>query len=44
MAFARAVATRVAYMEAGRIAYEDAPGPFFDRPGSERLKEFLSRM
>lgn len=44
MGFARAVATRVLYMEAGRIAYEDAPGGFFDQPGSERLRAFLSRV
>ena len=40
MAFARAVATRVVFMEAGRIAWQDAPGPFFASPGNERLQEF----
>ena len=44
MAFARAVATRVVFMEGGRIAWQDAPGPFFSNPGSERLREFLGRV
>jgi ABC-type polar amino acid transport system ATPase subunit len=42
MAFARAVASRVVFMEAGRIVWEDAPEPFFEQPGHERLKDFLS--
>jgi ABC-type polar amino acid transport system ATPase subunit len=42
MAFARAVATRVVFMEAGRIVYEAAPPSFFDAPANERLREFLS--
>jgi ABC-type polar amino acid transport system ATPase subunit len=43
MAFARAVATRVVFMEAGRLVFEGPPTAFFDHPGNERLREFLTR-
>ncbi len=43
MAFARAVATRVVFMEAGRIAWQDAPEAFFSNPGNPRLREFLGK-
>ena len=43
MAFARAVATRVVFMEAGRIAWQDAPAAFFSNPGNPRLREFLGQ-
>ena len=42
MAFARAVASRVVFMESGRIVWEGAPESFFEQPGHERLREFLS--
>jgi ABC-type polar amino acid transport system ATPase subunit len=44
MGFARAVGTRVAFMEKGRIAYQDAPGPFFDSPRNDRLQAFLGQV
>ena len=44
MGFARAVADRVLFMEAGELAYQDAPAAFFSRPGSERLKAFLGQV
>ena len=44
MGFARKVAGRVVFMDRGRIV-EDAPSAaFFDRPGSERARQFLSRI
>jgi len=41
MAFARAVATRVVFMEAGSVAWQDAPEPFFSNPANARLRTFL---
>ena len=43
MAFAREVADRVVFLDAGRII-EDAPArQFFEAPGEERTREFLAR-
>jgi ABC-type polar amino acid transport system ATPase subunit len=44
MAFARDVATRVMFMDEGRIVEEATPHEFFENPKSERLKNFLSRV
>lgn len=44
MAFARAVAHRVIFMDQGEVVYEDAPAPFFDAPRNERLKTFLGQV
>lgn len=41
MAFARAVADRVIFMDGGRIVEEADPDSFFDNPQSDRLKRFL---
>ncbi|MCQ8779962.1 amino acid ABC transporter ATP-binding protein, partial [Escherichia coli] len=38
MGFARAVADRVIFMDAGEILCEDAPAAFFDAPRHDRLK------
>jgi ABC-type polar amino acid transport system ATPase subunit len=43
MAFAREVADRCVFMEAGRIVEEGPPGEFFARPRTDRLRAFLSR-
>ena len=44
MGFARHAAGRVLFMDAGRIV-EDAPSAaFFERPGSERARNFLARL
>ncbi|HKH07489.1 MAG TPA: peptide ABC transporter ATP-binding protein, partial [Agromyces sp.] len=43
MAFAREVADRVVFLDAGRII-EDAPArEFFDAPRQARTREFLTR-
>ena len=44
MGFARHVADRVAYMEAGRIVEEGSAEAFFTRPQSEGARHFLSRV
>jgi len=44
MGFARAVAHRVAFMDAGELVYQDSPQRFFDAPGSERLQAFLGQV
>jgi ABC-type polar amino acid transport system ATPase subunit len=44
MGFARAVANRVVFMDAGEIVYADAPQAFFEAPRNERLKTFLGQI
>jgi polar amino acid transport system ATP-binding protein len=42
MAFARAVADRVIFLEGGHIVEDSDPKQFFDSPATERAKKFLS--
>ena len=44
MRFARDVASRVLFLEGGRIAEEGTPMAIFGAPKGERLKEFLSQV
>nr|WP_206675511.1 amino acid ABC transporter ATP-binding protein [Solimonas terrae] len=44
MGFARAVADRVVFMEAGEIVHQAAPASFFDAPDNERLRGFLGQI
>jgi len=44
MGFARRVAHRVVFMDAGRIVEVATPDQFFDHPESERAKDFLSKI
>ena len=44
MGFARRIADRVIFMDAGRIVEEAAPGPFFDAPKTARCREFLRKV
>ena len=44
MSFAREVATRVLFINKGKIEEDEEPNEFFDNPKSSRLKEFLSRV
>lgn len=44
MGFAREVATRVLFMDGGRIAEQNNPKDFFENPTHPRLKEFLSKV
>ncbi len=44
MGFARQVANRVIFMDAGQIVEENAPEPFFTNPQHERTKLFLSQI
>lgn len=44
MGFAREVASRVMFMDGGKIAEEGAPAEFFSNPKVPRLKEFLSKV
>jgi polar amino acid transport system ATP-binding protein len=43
MSFVRAVATRVVFMEQGRVAEQGPPEELFARPKSERLAAFIGR-
>ena len=42
MAFARAVANRMIFMDGGQIVEEGAPGEFFAAPQTERARAFLN--
>ena len=44
MGFAREVATRVVFMDEGRIVEENESHAFFGNPQNPRLKEFLSKV
>lgn len=44
MGFAREVATRVLFMDGGKIVEENNPKDFFEHPQNARLKEFLSKV
>jgi glutamate transport system ATP-binding protein len=44
MGFARSAARRVAFMDGGRIVEIAPPDRFFDRPESERARDFLSKI
>lgn len=44
MGFARRVANRIIFMDAGRIVEENEPQAFFEHPRHERTKAFLDRI
>lgn len=44
MNFAKEVASRVIFMDSGKIIEENTPKEFFENPESERLKSFLSKV
>ena len=44
MGFAKKVADRVIFMDAGQIVEENAPKEFFENPESDRLKLFLDQI
>ena len=44
MGFARQVANRVIFMDAGQIIEQNAPEEFFNSPQHERTKLFLSQI
>ena len=44
MGFAREVATRVIFMDSGKIVEENPPEEFFTNPQSDRLKDFLAKV
>ncbi|WP_232698316.1 amino acid ABC transporter ATP-binding protein [Brevibacillus daliensis] len=44
MGFAREVADRVIFMDAGHIVEEDKPEEIFERPKHERTRQFLQRL
>lgn len=44
MGFAREVATKVVFMDEGKIVEEGTPSDIFDNPQSDRLKSFLAKV
>jgi polar amino acid transport system ATP-binding protein len=43
MGFARDVATRVIFLDRGRVVEQAPPEQFFARPQTERARQFLQR-
>ena len=43
MAFAREAATRVMFLDRGRMVETGTPNQFFSRPATERARQFLQR-
>ncbi|MBR7629439.1 amino acid ABC transporter ATP-binding protein [Aeromonas popoffii] len=43
LAFARAVADRIVFMDGGHILEQAAPHQFFDNPRSQRVRQFLAK-
>ena len=44
MGFAKSVAHRVIFMDAGQIIEENAPDRFFENPKNDRTRLFLSQI
>jgi general L-amino acid transport system ATP-binding protein len=44
MGFAKSVAHRVLFMDAGQIVEQNSPHEFFDNPQNDRTKLFLSQI
>ena len=44
MGFAREVASRVIFMESGKVLVDTDPETFFTKPENPRLKDFLSKV
>lgn len=44
MTFARRVANRILFMDQGQILEDRTPDDFFENPGTDRLKRFLSQI
>ena len=44
MGFAREIASRVVFIDEGRIIEEDKPTEFFEHPKTPRVKEFLRKV
>ena len=44
MGFAREIATRVVFVDEGKIIEEGKPNEFFDHPKTARVKEFLTKV
>ncbi len=44
MGFAREVATRVMFIDEGKIQEENTPAEFFQSPKNQRLRDFLSKV
>ncbi|MDO4611903.1 MAG: amino acid ABC transporter ATP-binding protein [Candidatus Saccharibacteria bacterium] len=44
MGFAKEVASRIVFLDGGKIIEEDAPEEFFNNPKTERVKEFLEKI
>ena len=42
--FAREIATRVMFMDQGKIVEEGTPDHFFDNPANPRLRDFFSKV
>ena len=44
MSFAREIASRIVFIDGGKVIEEGTPEEFFERPKTERVKEFLGKI
>ena len=44
MSFAKEIATRIVFIDKGKIIEEGEPNEFFEHPKTERVKEFLRKV
>ena len=44
MSFARDVASRIIFLDGGKIIEQGSPAQIFDAPKSERLRDFLAKV
>lgn len=44
MSFAREIATRIVFLDKGKIIEEGTPSEFFEHPKTERVREFLKKV
>lgn len=44
MSFAKEIATRIVFLDKGKIIEEGMPGEFFNHPKTERVREFLRKV
>jgi len=44
MGFAKKVADRVVFMDAGQVIEQNTPNKFFENPESDRLQQFLNQI
>jgi polar amino acid transport system ATP-binding protein len=44
MSFAKEIATRIVFLDKGKIIEEGTPEEFFEHPKTDRVQEFLTKV